>query len=62
MSFYVKREAPSGVAYVGPIRSERQAHRERDAWESAGRPAVVLVSTPAVRAAVRAWEKSKRTY
>jgi hypothetical protein len=61
MSFYVKREARCGcTAWVGPIRSEQQAHRERAAWEAAGRRAEVLPSTPEVRAAVRAWERAKR--
>ncbi len=40
MSWYVKRERPGVVGrkdgWTGPIRSERQAHRERDAWIDAG--------------------------
>jgi hypothetical protein len=61
MSFYVKRRKASGEsAWVGPIRSERQARREQAAWKEAGQPAVVFPSTPAVRAEVRAWERAKR--
>jgi hypothetical protein len=63
MSFYVERESehnPTGLAYVGPIRSAVQAERERQAWEDCGHPATVLESGPETRAKVRAWEKAKR--
>jgi hypothetical protein len=68
MSYYVRRDkpgTPGGYAYVGPIRSARQAGREAEAWNDAGREAenppynaVVMLSTPEVRAAVRAWVKA----
>ena len=54
MSSYVKRERDGRVGYVGPIRSKRQAERERLAWVESGFSAVVLPSTPEVRAVVRA--------
>lgn len=58
MSFYVRRTKSDGsTAYVGPIRSARQADKERAAWESVGQPSEVLPSSPAVRADVRAWQK-----
>jgi len=63
MSYFVERHSdhnPTGLAYVGPIRSKAQAERERDAWVDAGHPATVLESGPETRAKVRAWEKAKR--
>ena len=65
MSYYVKRRCSEGarIGYVGPIRSPRQARRERQAWEQSTTStggtfaALVLLSTPAVRAAVRDWER-----
>jgi hypothetical protein len=70
MSYYVKRTriADGRVGWTGPIRSERQAQRERAAWTCeapydgdgpAQHTAEVYVSTPEVRAAVRAWAKAK---
>lgn len=60
MSAYVKRTNPQGrVGWTGPIRSDRQAQREADAWLDAGWEAEVHPSTPAVKAEVRAWEKAK---
>jgi hypothetical protein len=58
MSCYVKRTRGDAVGWVGPIRSERQAYREADAWRQAGWHAVVRVSAPDVRAAVRAWQRA----
>ena len=66
MSFYVRRTriADGRVGWVGPIRSERRALREADAWNisTARTPAewtaVVLPSTPKLRAEVRAWGKA----
>lgn len=60
MSYYVKRTSksnPAGYAYTGPIASEAQAHKEAEAWESAGETAEVLVSSSAVKAAVKLWDK-----
>lgn len=60
MSFYVRRVTSAGrVAWTGPIRSERQAGREAQAWRDAGRSAEVVESTADVRAQVRAWERAK---
>jgi hypothetical protein len=60
-SFYVERVAPTGrIGWTGPIRSERQARREADAWRGSGWSAVVRPTSPEVRAKVRAWEKAKR--
>jgi hypothetical protein len=60
VSFYVRRTRADGeVGWTGPIRSERQAERERDAWRDCGREAEVVPSTPEVRAEVRAWERAK---
>jgi hypothetical protein len=59
MSYYVKRSGGRlGYAYVGPIRAEKQAHKEAEAWISCGHTAEVLESSPAVRADVRAWDKT----
>lgn len=64
MSYYVKRSRPGVVGtkrgWTGPIRSERQAHRERAAWTEAGWEAEVVPSSPAVRAEVRKWENTVR--
>ena len=65
MPYYVKRRCSEGgrIGYVGPIRSARQARRERQAWEQSTTStggtyaARVLPSTPAVRAAVSDWER-----
>lgn len=61
MSYYVKRtskSSPVGFSYVGPIRSESQAEKERDAWLAAGESAEILLSTSAVRNRVRAHAKA----
>jgi hypothetical protein len=60
VSWYVKRSTDYGYGWTGPIRSARQAERERDAWQAIGRNAEVVESTPAVRAEVRAWERQRR--
>jgi hypothetical protein len=65
MSFYVERyhdtESVDGrTSWTGPIRSEDQAHREAEAWESAGWRCVVHESSPAVRARVYRWNRAKR--
>jgi hypothetical protein len=62
MSFWVKRQDPARMktSWTGPIRSERQAGREADAWTDAGWSAEVVPSSPEVRAEVRAWERSRR--
>lgn len=57
MSFYVKREYNRRTAWTGPIRSERQAHREAAAWQNTGRFAEVVQSTSEVRKQVRDWEQ-----
>lgn len=69
MAFYVRRvnTGTGREGWVGPIRSERQAHREALAWEadtdSHGNywSADVFVSCPEIKARVRAWEKSRKT-
>jgi hypothetical protein len=48
------------TGWTGPIRSERQAGREAAAWQSAGWATVIMPSSRDVRAAVRAWEASRR--
>lgn len=59
MTFYVRRVHTDGRGgWVGPIRSERQARREQQAWESCGWVAWVEESSPAVRAAVRSWQRA----
>lgn len=60
MSFYVKRIHNGVTGWTGPIRSERQAGREADAWRAAGRVAEVLPTSPEVRAEVGAWDKVKK--
>ncbi len=53
--------AVGAVAWTGPIRGRRQAERERDAWRQTGEwAAEVLVSSPAVRTQVRAWQRRGR--
>jgi hypothetical protein len=69
MSFYVKKThtATGRIGWTGPIRSARQAERERAAWTAysyrspAAFTAEVLESTPEVRAVVRAWQKARRS-
>ena len=65
MSFYVKRERfvqqRNNVGWTGPIRSERQAKKEQQAWENAGWTATVVPSTPQVRKQIRAWEREQKT-
>lgn len=59
MSYYVKRSGGRlGYAWVGPIRSERQARKEVAAWVSCGLTAELFETSPAVRAEVRSWEKT----
>ncbi len=59
MSYYVKRSGGRlGYAFVGPIRSEKQAEKEVAAWVSCGHSAEILVSSPQVRSDVRSWEKT----
>lgn len=71
MSFYVKRTRPARpddnprrvadgvkVGWTGPIRSERQANREVNAWRDSDWTAEKVESSPSVRAEVRAWVKS----
>lgn len=63
MSYYVRREGGTlGHVYVGPIRSLRQAERERAAWIEHGREAEVLASTAETRAEVRAWQRRLADY
>lgn len=58
MSFYVHRirESDGRNGWVGPIRSEHQAGRERAAWEDAGWLAWVHESSAEVKRAVHAWQ------
>ena len=72
MSFYVKRvkigkglHRPDGyVGWTGPIRTQAQAEREAEAWNTAEGSlgdrwqAGVVESTPEVKAAVRAWSRA----
>lgn len=44
--------------WTGPIRSERQADREAQAWVTAGWHAERVASTPEIRAQVRAWQRT----
>lgn len=61
MSFYVRREG-SSIGWTGPIRSEKQANREADAWRSVGWSATVEPSTPEIRKQIREWERVGRTH
>jgi hypothetical protein len=73
MSYYVKRRrvivnsdtdprhVDPGIGWTGPIRSPKQAEKERQALENAGWTAEVVPSTPEVRKQIREWERSKRT-
>lgn len=58
MSFYVKRSRAGRQGWTGPIQTHSQAGREVDAWRQAGWEAHALVSTPEIKAQVKAWEKS----
>ena len=60
MSFYVRRSRASDgrPGWTGPIRSERQAGREAEAWQSVGWFAEVVPSTAEVRAQARAWQRA----
>lgn len=46
------------VGWTGPIRSERQAEREAQAWREAGHSATVEPSTPDVRKRARTWQRA----
>jgi hypothetical protein len=60
VSFYVRRwDAEHPESWTGPIRTEKQAHKEATAWQQAGWSAEVVPSTPAVRTAVRDWQWRK---
>jgi len=62
MSFYVRRVHTDGRGgWVGPIRSERQAEKEKAAWESCGWVAWVEPSTPEIKATARAWQRERRS-
>lgn len=61
MLFYVKRNRCDRVGWVGPIRSEKQAGKEAAAWIGEGWGAVVLPSSPEVRAQIRAWQQAKKS-
>jgi hypothetical protein len=55
----LRRGTPVGaVAWTDPLRSRRQAERERDAWQRTGEwTAEVVASSPEVRVQVRAWQR-----
>jgi hypothetical protein len=70
MSYYVKRTriADGRIGWTGPIRSARQAERERAAWayespyKSVEPPlwtAEVVESTPEIKREVRAWQRER---
>jgi hypothetical protein len=74
MSFYVRRVrlTDGRVGWTGPIRSARQAERERAAWtgeppypagfaDPARFSAEVFESTPEVVAEVRSWSRQRRS-
>jgi protein gp37 len=70
MTYYVKRyrHSTERTAWVGPIRSERQAEREAQAWrdardsfDRADWTAEVHESTPEIRREVRAWQREARS-
>lgn len=64
MSFYVRREKPGNVGvrrgWTGPIRSERQAEREAEAWRDAGWSAIVETSSSEIKREVRRWMNEVR--
>jgi hypothetical protein len=64
-SWYVWRQRrdpsrPEGYSegWVGPIRSVAQAEREAAAWAESGWHSRVLMGTPQIREAVRAWQRA----
>ena len=59
-SYFVRRDRDGRESWTGPLRSERQADREAQAWRDAGWYATVEPATPEIKAEVRAWEKTKR--
>ncbi len=58
MSYYVHRSRDDREGWIGPIRCERQAHKEKDAWEDAGWTAEVHKSSPEIKAKVATWVKA----
>jgi hypothetical protein len=48
------------IGWVGPLPSRIRAEREAAAWISAGWSCEVKVSTPTVRAEIRAWQRAAR--
>lgn len=61
MSYYVHRINENGrQGWTGPIRSEKQANKEAEAWKDAGQEATVYESSPEVKARVRAWDKNPK--
>jgi hypothetical protein len=63
MSYYIRRIRLSDgkEAYTGPIRSPKQADKERRAWQEANWYAGVEESTPQLRRAVRQWQREADT-
>lgn len=59
MSYYVKRERFNSIGWTGPIRSPRQAEKEKQAWIAAGWTATTMPSTPKVRRQIREWERAR---
>lgn len=60
MSFYVRRHRNGRTSWTGPIRSERQAGREADAWQSEGFTTEIIPSSESVRRDVRNWDRAKK--
>jgi hypothetical protein len=71
MSYYIKRTriVDGRIGWTGPIRSARQAERERAAWASEGPykddcpmegfTAEMYESTPEIKREVRAWQRER---
>lgn len=60
MPYYVKRTSkhnPAGFAYTGPLSSIKRAEAESAAWAIEGETTEILASSPAIKAAVRLWDK-----
>ncbi len=59
-AFYVRREKDGREGWVGPIRPEAQAEREKDAWQESGWVAEVHPATAELRHVVNAWQRAAR--
>jgi hypothetical protein len=60
MTYYVRRQKHDRIAWVGPLRTFRNASDEADAWRENGWSATIHASTPVIKIEVAIWEQEKK--